>query len=277
LRFVQGDSPLFFFLSKTAGPVLLPTNFMIGLGLIGLVLLATRFKAAGRRLMAASILLLAVCAYSPLGGLLLSPLERRFPAWEGSGSAPDGIIVLGGQVDPDLSADHGRPVVSGRGGRIIAAAELARRYPKARVVLAGGSSSLVQSAEREADHSVALLENLGVARERIVVERNSRNTYENAAFSRAQVQPQPGERWLLVTSAYHMPRAVGLFRQAGFPVEAYPVDWRVGETMFSIDDVSAARLGQIDIAAREWIGLVAYRLAGRTRELLPGPNVGNPK
>ena len=68
--------------------------------------------------------------------------------------------------------------------------------------------------------------NLGIPAERIELEDRSRNTVENAVFTRALVNPKPNERWLLVTSAAHMPRAIGTFRQAGFPIEAYPVDWR---------------------------------------------------
>lgn len=103
------------------------------------------------------------------------------------------------------------------------------------------------------------------------MERRSRNTYENAVFTKALVAPKPGERWLLVTSAYHMPRSVGLFRRAGFLVEPYPVDWRIGERVFAFENVSADGLFRTDIAVREWLGLLAYRLSGRTGELLPGP------
>jgi uncharacterized SAM-binding protein YcdF (DUF218 family) len=95
---------------------------------------------------------------------------------------------------------------------------------------------------------------------------------ENAEFSRALAAPKPGERWLLVTSAFHMPRAMGLFRAAQFPVEAYPVDWRTaaGDRLFPFDTVSAG-LRRTDTAVREWVGLIGYRLTGRSRTLFPGP------
>ena len=86
---------MFFFLSKTIGVMLLPVNFLIGIGVIGALLLATRFVALGRRLMISSIALLAICGFSPLGSWLLYPLEARFPPWDASRGAPDGIIVLG--------------------------------------------------------------------------------------------------------------------------------------------------------------------------------------
>lgn len=260
-------------LSKTIGIALLPINLLVELGIVALVLMATRFAALGRRLAVATLLVLALAAFSPLGNLLLYPLESRFPAWDGSRGAPDGIIVLGGSVDTDLSAAHRMPVVRNAADRMLAPAELARRYPEARIVFTGGNANLVANDAKEADYSVPILESLGIAKQRLIVERNSRNTWENAVFTRELVQPKPGERWLLVTSAYHMPRSMGIFRKAGFRVEAYPVDWRMGgrEDLFAFTNVGADGLDRTEVAMREWIGLVAYRLMGRTGELLPGP------
>jgi uncharacterized SAM-binding protein YcdF (DUF218 family) len=118
-----------------------------------------------------------------------------------------------------------------------------------------------------------VLENIGIGKDRLIVERDSRNTYENALFTKQLVTPKPGERWLLVTSAYHMPRSMGIFRKAGFDVEAYPVDWRMSgrDGLFSFTNVGTDGLGRTEVAVREWIGLLAYRLRGRTGELLPGP------
>jgi len=264
---------LFFIISKTIGVMLLPINFMIGLGVLGAVLLITRVAWLGRRLLVASVLLLAVFGFSPLGNLLLYPLEQRFPPWDASGGPPDGIIVLGGPVDPDLSAAHHTPAVTSAPDRIITAAALAHRYPNARLVYTGGSARLISNDEKEADYAAEIFASLGIAKSRLIMERLSRNTAENAAFTRDLVKPKQGERWLLVTSAFHMPRSVGLFRKVGFTVEPYPVDWRVGgrEDLLSFTNVAADGLARTDTAVREWMGLVAYRLSGRIDELLPGP------
>lgn len=261
---------MFFVLSKTLGVMLLPINFLIGIGVIGAVLLLTRFARLGRRLMVAALLLLAICGFSPLGNLLVSALEQRFPPWDASRGAPDGIIVLGGSIDADLSVAHATPVVRSAADRVIAAAVLARRYPNARLVFTGGSSNLISNDAREADYAAEMFESLGIPRSRLTIERRSRNTVENAEFSKAMVDPKPGERWLLVTSAYHMPRSVGLFRKAGFNVEAYPVDWRVGK-VFSFATLAIEGLSRADLGTREWIGLLVYHLAGKTDDWLPGP------
>ena len=243
---------------------------MLELGVVGVLLLATRFARLGRRLLVASIVLLVMFGFTPLGNFVIYPLESRFSPWDPSRGAPDGIVVLGGPIDPELSAAHGRPAVRSASDRIFSAVELARRYPNARIAFTGGSGTLISGDAREADYAATLLESLGIAKERLLMERDSRNTFENAEFTKRLVAPKPGERWLLVTSAYHMPRSYGIFRKAGFAVEPYPVDWRVGR-LLTFDPLSAENLFRADVAVREWIGLIAYRLAGRTGELLPGP------
>ena len=271
--FVLWGPYLFFILSKTLGTMLLPTNFLIGMGLVGAILMATRFATLGRKLVIASVLLLVVCGLSPLGTLLLYPLEQRFPPWDAARGAPDGIIVLGASIEADLSAAHGTPVVRSSPDRIIAAAALAHRYPNARIVFSGGSANLISNDAREADFAGAIFESLGIDKSRLIMERRSRNTLENAEFSKALVAPKADERWLLVTSAFHMPRSVGLFRKAGFAVEPYPVDWRVGgrDDLLSFTNIALDGLGRTDAAMREWMGLIAYRATGKIDELLPGP------
>ncbi len=265
---------MFFVLSKTAGVAVLPTNFLLGLGLLGAALLLTRHARLGRRLLVLAILLLAICAFSPLGYLLLYPLESRFPSWDASRGAPDGIVILGGPIDSDVSAARGTTVIRSAADRIVAAAALARKYPNARIVFTGGTSNLIWGDTREADYAAMVFERLGIEKSRLTIERDSRNTFENAEFSKSLAAPKPGERWLLVTSAYHMPRSVGLFRKAGFAVEPYPVDWRTRGPMDMVTFTSLATEGfaRTDLAAREWIGLLAYRLTGKIDDLLPGPS-----
>ena len=266
---------MIFVLSKTLGVMLLPSNFLIGLGVVGMLLLATRLAPLGRKLLLAAIALLAICGFSPLGNWLLYPLEQRFPAWDAARGAPDGIVVLGGAIEPDVSAAHGVAVFGHAADRVMAAAELARRYPNAKIIYSGGSANLVaDDSAREADYAVAVFEALGVARDRLVTERRSRNTVENAEFSKALAAPKSGERWLLVTSAFHMPRSVGLFRKAGFAVEPYPVGWRVGSRadLLNFSTVSSAGIERVDTGFREWLGLAAYRISGKTSEFIPGPD-----
>jgi len=266
---------LFFVLSKTLGIMLLPTNLLIGIGLVGAVLLATRLARLGRKLLIASVMLLGLCGFSPVGNWLLYPLEQRFPPWDAARGAPDGIIVLGGGIDADVSAAHRAAAFTFSSGRIIAAAALAHTYPKSRIVYSGGSANLVSNdAAKEADYALAVFESLGVSRDRIVSERLSRNTFENAQFSKDLAAPKNNERWLLLTSAYHMPRSIGIFRKIGFAVEPYPADWRLAGAadLLKFSALSVESLAHKDLALREWTGLAAYRIGGKTSAFFPGPN-----
>ena len=155
---------------------------------------------------------------------------------------------------------------------MTATVELARRYPNARIIFSGGDGSLVYGGN-ESDGALRLFERLGLAPSRVMVEDQSRNTFENALFSKRIAAPKAGERWLLVTSAYHMPRAMGIFQAAGFQLEPYPVDWRTRgvEDALRPFPTLAEGLRRTDTAMREWAGLVVYRLNGRSSELFPGP------
>jgi uncharacterized SAM-binding protein YcdF (DUF218 family) len=264
---------MFFILSKVLGFFALPSNLLITIGLVGIVLLLTRSRRLASWLVVTSLVLLALFGLSPLGNALMLPLEERFPPWDASHGAPDGVIVLGGIIAEDVSAARGATALNEAAERVTVAVELARRYPNLRIIFSGGTNALIFGEEAEAAFAVRQLEALGVPHERIVAEEQSRNTVENAVFSRLIANPQPGQRWLLLTSAFHMPRAIAVFRAAGFPVEAYPVDWRTTGPMDLVRPYPSVSEGlrRTDVAVREWIGLLLYRLTGKTAELFPGP------
>jgi len=268
---------MFFPLSKILGFFAIPSNLIMSIGVLGLLLLPTRFARTGRALAFASLIVLAVLGLSPLGNALIIPLEERFPAWGAADGAPDGIIVLGGAISPDVSAARDEVALNEAAERLTVAAELARRYPEARILLSGGSGALIYEESAEAPFAMRLLQGLGIVRARILLEDRSRNTVENAIFSKALAQPKPGERWLLVTSAHHLPRAMGVFRKVGFPVEAYPVDWRtrgVKDVLRPFATVGDG-LRRSDTAMREWVGLAVYWFTGRSSELFPAPTPNN--
>jgi uncharacterized SAM-binding protein YcdF (DUF218 family) len=264
---------MFYTLSKILGFFAAPSNLLISIGVLGVLVLCTRFTRLASWLVVTSLVLLAIAGLSPLGNALILPLEDRFPPWDPSRGAPYGIVVLGGAISPGISDARDSIALDEAAERITTAAELARRYPEARIIFSGGSGSLLEHEGPEAPFAVRELMALGVAHDRITAEEQSRNTIENAAFSRLLANPKPGERWLLVTSAYHMPRAMAAFRAADFPVEAYPVDWRTrgAADLRRAFPMLSEGLRRTDVAVREWVGLLVYRLTGRSAELLPGP------
>lgn len=267
---------MFYVVSKIAFFVLQPSSIIALMLLAGVVLLAsTSRRKAGLALALGGSTLLAVAGLSPLGNMLVIPLEQRFPPLARDGIPADaaGLIILGGAEDSWVTGGHAGLGLNEAAERFTEAARLALRHPRLQVVFTGGVGRLLGGGESAASAVRDFLVEMGVARERIVLEGASRNTRENATLTIPLLASRPGERWLLVTSAYHMPRSVGVFRKAGLDVIAYPVDFRTrgGADFARFFPSIAAGLERVDLAAKEWIGLIGYRLAGYTDALFPAP------
>jgi uncharacterized SAM-binding protein YcdF (DUF218 family) len=264
---------MFFVLSKVAGFLALPSNALIVLGGVGAGLATFGLRGLGCGVMTASLAGLAIAGLSPLANVLLSPLEERFPRAALEGPAPIGIVVLGGSFDTVVAGARHEMALTEAAERLTEIAALARRWPEARILFSGGSGSLVFDGATEAELARRIFESFGIEPSRVELEDASRNTVENARLSREIAKPREGERWLLVTSAYHMPRAVGCFRGAGFPVEAWPVDYRTRgpeDAARPFASVSAG-LRRTDVAVREWVGLVTYWALGYVSAPFPKP------
>jgi uncharacterized SAM-binding protein YcdF (DUF218 family) len=265
---------MFFYLSKILWLVIAPANLLLLLLLLGAALLFTRFMRAGRRLVLASALGFLVLGFLPVGTLMMRALEDRFPQPAANMPAPTGIIVLGGAVDQQITRLRGPIELTDGADRMTEGVMLARRFPNAKLVFTGGSAALLGSPHREAQVAEKLFLGLGIPQEQIVLESESRNTFENAIFTRELLKPKPGEVWLLVTSAFHMPRSMGIFRKAGFNVTPYPVDYQTfgvaSEYRMLFRNVLDG-LRRTETAMREYIGLAAYWWTGKIDDLFPGP------
>ncbi len=263
---------MFFLVSKLLWIFVAPVNLALFGALVGVVA-APRFPRLGRALAVACVAALLLVGVAPLGALLLRPLEARFPPPPADLPAPYAIVTLGGAIDDEMSLAHGQVDLVDGASRLTETAILARRYPMARIVYTGGSASLTSTQSDEAEQAKRLLVDLGVDPVRIAIETKSRNTDENARFTAAMERPRPDQAWLLVTSAYHMPRAMGLFRKAGFAVRAFPVDYRTfgdaRDLKPSHDPVASFKA--FELAVHEWVGLIAYRAAGKIDAWFPGP------
>ena len=261
---------MLFYISKLFWIVAQPGNLLLLLLCLGVLWLATSARRRGLGLVAAVTLAFVVVTVLPVGEWAIAPLEARFP----QPKLPEnvtGIVVLGGAVETGITARHGQVALNGAAERITETLALARRYPKARVVIAAGHGELVPNRVTEAEATRSLLVSDGLDPSRILIDDRSRNTFENALFSKKVANPQPGEVWLLVTSAVHMPRAVGCFRRVGWTILPYPVDYHTGRSITPDLFDLAENLALFERAMREWVGLVAYRLLGRTDALFPAP------
>ncbi|EKF43779.1 YdcF family protein [Nitratireductor indicus] len=249
--------------------------FGLAMLLVGLsvVLALLRWRRLAIAASSMSFLVLFLSGWTTLGAHLLIPLEDRFHKPDPVPGEVAGIVVLGGGLEGSINLARGGHELNASGDRFVETAILARRYPDAKILVSGGQGAVFLSGEGDADTAPRLLEALGVDRSRLILENRSRDTYENGLFSRQLVSPDEGEVWLLVTSAFHMPRAMGVFRKVGFPVLPWPVDYKTAgnEGIGLAEDNSLDSLRNVSVGIREWIGLAAYRYAGRTEAFLPAP------
>jgi uncharacterized SAM-binding protein YcdF (DUF218 family) len=255
---------MFFTVSKLFWLVAAPTNLLILLACMASLALFTRFRVAARRVLVAVALLLFACGIGPLGSLLILPLENRFPRASVEPAEITGIIVLGGATDERITLARDQVTLTEWGARLSEAVNAAKRFPDARFLFTGGSGVLAgHPGMSEAQVAKRFFIEMGVPAARIELEDRSRNTWQNAVFTRDILHPAAGQRWLLVTSAAHMPRSMGIFRKLGFDVRAWPSGYRTtGQLADALANWGEASLGLrlTDSAIREWIGLVAYRL-----------------
>ncbi len=263
---------MFYDVAKSLSFFLTLPNDLVLLVVVSALLLLTPFRRTARAAVLVSTILLAIGAFSPLGSVLLWPLENRFPPAKVT-EAPTGVIVLGGMTDEALTVTRDMVALSDAAERLTEAVALSRRFPTMRLVFSGGTGTPDEGAATESDSARRFWTEMGVPAERMTFENKSRNTWENGVFTKALVDPKPGERWLLVTSAFHMPRSVGIFRRVGFAVIPYPVDFHTaGNGSDFIGFRSAAdAFVYLAMASHEWVGLIAYYLTGKTSALFPAP------
>lgn len=260
---------LFLVLSKTTWVLIRPETLLVLLFVLPLLLLWRRRISAAFR---ALLFVLAVTMFIglvPVGYLVLNPLERAY-APNPELSAPTGIIVLGGMEDIAPAYTGKIAQVNHAGERLIVTYELAQRFPEAKVLYSGGRVILNPDSAPGIQVGPKILRRLGLPDARLIVENRSRTTAENAVLAREKVPDQSAGPWVLVTSAFHMPRALGTFCAAGWrDLIPYPTDYRGGNLKADIKWDLAEHLIQLNTGVKEWIGLAAYKVTDRTKAFLP--------
>lgn len=262
---------MFFVAAKLLDFLLTPSNVVPLMMIIGALLTLLKRRSLGRALLCIGLCLAAAIVWSPLAFWLLMPLENRYPVPQVL-SPVTGIILLGGGVDIAVQPRESGPILTHAAGRLLTTVALAHRFPEAKILISGGSPELNREDDRsEAASTKAFLAQMGIDPDRMLTDSISRDTYENAREAARLLRPQPADQWLLVTSAAHMPRAVGAFDAMRFPVVPYPADYKTGPegSISRLPDTAAQGWLYCDIASHEWLGLMAYRLSGRISAFLP--------
>lgn len=261
-----------FYALKIAWFFLQPSSLLLLLFALGAVLIWRGAARAGQRIMVVSALLYGILGLSPLGVWLMLPLEDRHPrAMLSVDQPPAGIIVLGGAIDTLVAGARDGPAFNEAAERMTEAVLLARRYPEARLAFTGGQIEILYAGVTEAAAARKFFTDFGIDPARMIFEDRARTTWENALYTKALIDGRARGGWLLVTSAFHMPRALGCFQTQGVDVRPWPVDYRTrgAQDWLRLFPRPSEGLRRIDLAAKEWISLFLHRMAGRTPRFLP--------
>jgi len=254
---------MFFVIAKVVG-ALIRTETWIALSL-GLVVLALIMNWHGVARFMALIAFGFFLALSilPIGDLVLRPLERTYPAFPDL-TEVDGIIILSGGPGP---SPWPRPGSEQCADRYTSAVHLARRFPDAKLLVAGGFvrlRDLIGTRTRDYSYVERVFVSRGLSPDRLLLDHRSRNTAENARMSLELARPGDGETWVLITSAFHMRRAVKSLERAGWDsLVPYPVDYRTVQFDVALGWNPARNIRILDLAIKELIGQLAYDLLGR--------------
>lgn len=247
-----------------------PLNFLWLLVAIGLGLRFWKQKLGNKILIFSGIIFLTVGIF-PIGYNMMVFLETRYQRPTPMPTKVDGIIVLGGAFNSALSEKRGMIAANGNIERMIDFVDLSHKYPKARLIFSGGSGNIYNLERKEADDAKTFFDMMGVSTRHITFERNSHNSYENIKYSKKLMQPKEGETWLLVTSAFHIPRTMGILKQQDWKVIPYPADpktdgaYKLLPQQFGV----VSNFSMLGLAMKEFIGSIIYYFSGKSAFLFP--------
>jgi uncharacterized SAM-binding protein YcdF (DUF218 family) len=258
--------------STAIGFLVVPSNTIASLAALGFLLLILRRRSA-TMVSGLALAVVVIATLSPFGNMLFTPLEQRFPYLAYPDQPVDGIIILGGSYDTVSHSYESEIVLHEDTEPVSLIPDLARRYPNAKVIFSGGTNGETATGLSEADYIKQVFISWGIPADRILTEDQSQTTEENARFTARLLKPTPQSTWLLVTSAYHIPRAMGAFRKAGFNVLAFPAGPRTygWQEFWWPTSTATDNLRRVDLAVHEWLGLAAYRLRGYSDAWFPAP------
>ena len=263
-------SSRFFPLAKLGWTLLAPSHLLLWLTLASAIALIAGRARLGRWLTIVAAVVLVVFGVLPTGDWLARRLENQYPRPAALPAHLDGILDLGGGLGAGILATRHAPAAALSEARLVSTFELARRYPDAKVVFAGG-----WGAHPDADAAAYVFAQMGLDPRRLTLEKRSRDTFENLLFTRRLVEPRRGEVWVLATSAIQMPRAMLVARELHWNMIPWPTDYLTapsgGARQLSEYLNVAGNLARSDAALHEELGLIAYQLRGQGGPAKPSP------
>jgi len=263
---------LFFYLSKIFWWMINPANVIFLCLTLAVSFMFFKRLNSARFFGVSALIIYAVFGIFPIGSYMLNQLENRFPQQTEIPNGIQGIIVLGGIVNVKLTDARQNLALNSNVERIVSLVPLTEKYPDLPILFTGGAGLIGHPELNEANMLKGLMGQFIKGQNKVVFENKSRNTYENALYSKEIVDENGGGKWLLVTSARHMPRAVGAFRKHDIRIVPYPVDFNtMPDFQFGLSSIPQRGISKFSSALHEWLGLLAYYLTDKTSELFPSP------
>ncbi len=263
---------MFFELSKIFWFIANPSNLFFLLFAIASLSLWTQYSKLGRKILLVLVFSSSMISIFSVGDLMYFYLESRFPSINHLPPKINGVVIAGGIIDPILTHKRGDLALGSAVERLTKASEIILKYKEAKILFSGGSGMIFNQTHKEGHYVSSLLKQLGVPLRRIIVENKARNTYENAKYTFEKIKPKKDEIWILITSAFHMPRAIGAFRKVGWDVIAYPVDFSTPPSFeWNLTLNIIAGLQKFSGASKEYLGLFFYWLTNKSSAFFPAP------
>ena len=256
----------FFIIAKLVGALLQAETWLVLALAVSFFALLFQKQRMSLWIIACTFVNVVVLSIFPIGGSILSSIEATYPA-KPTLDRVDGIIVLGGGGNLGEWRRWGQPELGEGGDRYTSAIALSKQHPEAVIVFTGGSGALrdaLNSEKSESDLAQEFFAAQGIQASRLILEGQSRNTAENAALTLKLVQPKQDMKWVLITSAFHMARAMRSFETSGWRnLTAYPVDYRTASYIDHTGWNFERNLRNLNILTREFAGQLAYRFRSR--------------
>ena len=258
-----------FYLSKVLWLIINPFNILIFF--LFLTILFSFFKKNKLKNFSFSFFLIFLICFGilPLGEYLIYKLEKNYHNSIILPDEVDGILILGGATNPFLSHEHNQIILNGSVERLLESMTLIKKYKDAKVIFSSGSGSIKNPTMDHASIAKKFFMKIGLDTDKIIFENKSRNTYENIFFSKEIAKPTKNEKWIVITSAFHMNRAIFIGEKNNWTLTPYAVDFTQPKKFTFIPNLDVlSNLGQMQHGSHEWIGLIAYFLMGRTSRIL---------
>ena len=258
-----------FYLSKVLWLIINPFNILIFLFFLNILFLFLKKNKLRIFLLSLLLILLVSFGIFPAGKYLIYKLEKNYHNSIILSDKVDGILILGGATNPFLSNEYNQIHLNGSAERLVESIKLIIKYSNAKIIFTGGSGFISDIKLDNAKIANKFFMQVGLDTDKIIFENKSRNTYENILFSKNIAKPKKNEKWLIITSASHMNRAVFVGEKIDWILTPYAVDFNQPKKIKFIPNINILNnFNEMQRGTYEWIGLVAYYLMGRTNRII---------